>query len=163
MSHMIIKKILPLAIILILMTISTTAIAITPQTTTPNNQTKHNTQLSTLSEAEQNIILQVLANNNSGRYFTISAGIRATSFFLKIPRLLTQRGIAFIAEIKYRSPLAFTLVIERSAQTGINISAFERGTHRVIIIGFGHAAFSRPHIGSFGRYIGITKTKPIVF
>ena len=150
-------------IILILLTtlllLPTTATSLTPETTLTKPYA--DTPEKNLTPEETKNILSQLTQNDSGRYITISAGIRATSFFLKIPKLLTQRGIAFIAEIKYRSPLAFTLIIHNT-QNGIQ-TTFEHGTHRLIVFGFGHAAFSRPHIGSFGRYIGFSKTKPIVF
>jgi len=163
MPKKIIPKIIPLLLLTTLLALPTTAIPLTPQQTLPTTQTEPTTQQPTLTTAEQEYILTQLTENNTNRYITISAGIRATSFFLKIPRPLTQRGITFIAEIKYRSPLAFTLVLERSPQNGTSKYAFERGTHRLIVIGFGHAAFSRPHVGSFGHYTGLSKTKPIVF
>jgi hypothetical protein len=161
MTHKTIQKTLPILLLTLSLVLPTTAMPLTQkQNTQEINQdpTSH-----TLNIEEQEQILKEITNKNKSRYITISAGIRATSFFLKIPKLLTQRGIAFIAEIKYRSPLAFTLVLERSQQNGISTYAFERGTHRLIVIGFGHAAFTRPHVGSFGRYIGFSSTKPIVF
>lgn len=156
MSHKTKSKIL-LLILTTLLLLPTTATSLTPQI----SPTKTDTIEKNLTPEETEDIITQLTQNDSGRYITLSAGIRATSFFLKIPKLLTQRGIAFIAEIKYRSPLAFTLIIHNT-QNGIQ-TTFEHGTHRLIVLGFGHAAFSRPHIGSFGRYIGFSKTKPIVF
>ena len=86
MSYTIIKKIIPFLLILTLLTFPTTATTITPHVvTTLKNQIEITTQQPTITQAEQDVILQEL-NNNSSRYFTISAGIRATSFFLKIPR-----------------------------------------------------------------------------
>lgn len=159
MTHQPIKKIMPLIFITLLFIIPTTTATIQPEqtTTTPIESTE------SLTPELITHIIQTTAANDSGRYFIFTAGIRATSFFLKVPRLLTQRGISFIAEINYRSPLALTFVIHRSSTDGISITDWGKGTHRVLVIGFGHAAFSRPHVGSFGRYIGITKIKPIVF
>jgi hypothetical protein len=156
MSHKTQPKMILLLLITLLL-LPTTATSLTPQII----PTETDTIEKNLTPEEIEHILTQHTQNDSGRYITISAGIRATSFFLKIPKLLTQRGIAFIAEIKYRSPLAFTLIIHNT-QNGIQ-TTFEHGTHRLIVFGFGHAAFSRPHIGSFGRYIGFSKTKPIVF
>ena len=155
MKNQTIKKTLPVLFIITLFIIPANA-TITTTTEQTDNQIEPTKYI-------QEQILEQLSNNGSNRYITISAGIRATSFFLKVPRPLTQRGIIFIAEIKYRSPLAFTLVIQRSLQGGFSIAELERGTHRLIYFGLGHAAFSRPHVGSFGRLIGTSSAKPIVF
>lgn len=109
----------------------------------------------------ENKISNVLNNNSKGRYFIFSTGIRASSYFVKLPRLLTQRGIIFSGEIWYRSNFAFTIVFQRN-NSKIKLIDFERGTHRVIIFGIGHSTFTRPHIFSFGRVTAFTKLKPII-
>lgn len=113
-------------------------------------------------EETQQEINKALNNNDSSRYLIITGGIRASSYFVKLPRLFTQRGIIFSGEIWYRSLLALTIVFEKN-DTGVKLVEFERGTHRVIFFGIGHSSFSRPHFFSFGRLIAFSSIKPIVF
>lgn len=103
----------------------------------------------------------VLNNNSSGRYLILSAGLRASSYFVKLPRIFTQRGMFFSGEIWYRSNFALTLVFQRN-NSKFKLVNFERGTHRLFIVGIGHSTFSRPHWFSFGRVTAYTKLRPVI-
>jgi len=100
-------------------------------------------------------------NNSSGRYLVVTAGIRASSYFIKLPRLLSQRGMFLSGEIWYRSNFALTLVFQRN-NSRLKLVDFERGTHRVLIVGIGHSTFSKPHCFSFGRVTAFTKLRPLI-
>ena len=104
-----------------------------------------------------------LNSNESSKYYIFSAGVFANSYFVKMPRLFTQRGIIFAAQIRYKLPPAFTIVFEKNNKTGIKLMTVERGNHRVILFGFGHSGFTRPHFFSFGKIVAISRIKPIVF
>ncbi|UCD14642.1 MAG: hypothetical protein JSW60_04270 [Thermoplasmatales archaeon] len=112
-------------------------------------------------EEIQQKIKNALNNNDSGRYITFTGGVKASSFFVKLPRIFTQRGIIFSGEIWYRSPLALTIVFQRN-KSGVKLVEFEKGTHRIIILGIGHSSFSRPHLFSSGRVIASSRIKPII-
>jgi len=107
-------------------------------------------------------VTSVLNNNSSGRYLTLSLGIRASSYFVKLPRFFTQRGMVFFVEIWYRSNFALTLVFQKN-NSRLRLVNFERGTHRLTIFGIGHSTFSRPHCFSFGRLTAYTSIQPIIF
>ena len=113
------------------------------------------------TEELQEEINDMLNNNSSTRYLIISGGIRASSYFIKFPRVLTQRGLIFSGEIWYRSSLALTLVFEKN-NSRFKLIEFERGTHRIFVFGIGHSTFSRPHWFSFGRLTAYTRIKPII-
>jgi hypothetical protein len=110
---------------------------------------------------QNNVVNNYLNNNSSGRYLVLSAGIRASSYFVKLPRLLTQRGMFLSGEIWYRSNFALTLVFQRN-NSRFKLVDFERGTHRVLIVGIGHSTFTRPHCFSFGRVTAFTKLRPLI-
>jgi len=101
-------------------------------------------------------------NNSTGRYLIFTTGIRASSYFVKLPRLLTQRGFIFSGEIWYRSNFAITIVLQKN-NSRFKLVNFERGTHRVFVFGIGHSTFTKPHVFSFGRVVAFTKIKPILF
>jgi hypothetical protein len=119
-------------------------------------------QFYSLIDIQQHVTSE-LSKNKSFTYIIFSAGLIANSYFVKIPRLLTQRGIIIAAQIRYKLPPAFTIVFEKSNDTGIKLATIERGNHRVILFGIGHSSFTRPHLLSFGRIVAISRIKPIVF
>jgi hypothetical protein len=114
-----------------------------------------------ITEELKQEISDLLNNNNSNRYLIITGGIRASSYFVKLPRLLTQRGLIFSGEIWYRSSLAVTFIFEKN-NSRLKLVDFERGTHRLFVFGIGHSTFSRPHFFSCGRLTAITRIKPII-
>ncbi len=105
----------------------------------------------------------VLNSNGSSKYYIFSAGIFANSYFVKMPRLFTQRGIIFAAQIRYKLPPAITIVFEKNNNTGIKLITIERGNHRVTLFELGHSGFTRPHFFSFGKIVAVSRIKPIVF
>lgn len=155
-----IKKFLTIGIVLLLILTGVSAVG--------NKIDEDNTKLyesimkGELNNELQQEIIKELNNNNTSRYLIISGGMRASSFFVKFPRIFSQRGFIFAGQIWYRSSFAVTLVFEKN-NSRYKLKDFERGIHRVAFIGFGHSSFTRPHLFSNGRIIVLTKTKPIVF
>jgi len=66
-------------------------------------------------------IKYILNANKSSKYYIFSVGFIANSYFIKISRLLTQRGIIFAAQIRYKLPPALTIVFEKNNSTGIKL------------------------------------------
>ena len=126
------------------------------------NNEKTNNPFDSIKDIHQHVHSEV-SKNKSTIYIIFSCGLIANSYFVKIPRLLTQRGIIFAAQIRYKLPPAFTIVFEKRNDTGIKLTTIERGNHRVILFGIGHSSFTRPHLLSFGRIVAMSKIKPIVF
>lgn len=158
------KKNLAISLVVILIVTSTSAIGSKTVKEIESNQNGISRYLEQMhyDKQIQQKINKALSNNNSSRYLILTGGIRASSYFIKLPRLFTQRGIIFSGEIWYRSNFAPTLVFKKN-ESGIKLVNFERGTHRVVIFGIGHSTFSRPHFFSFGRVVAYTRIKPIVF
>ena len=114
-----------------------------------------------ITEELKQEISGVLNDNSSNRYLIITGGLRASSYFVKLPRILTQRGLIFSGEIWYRSSLAVTFIFEKN-NSRFKLVDFERGTHRLFVFGIGHSTFSRPHWFSCGRLTAFTRIKPII-
>ena len=127
-----------------------------------NNNEKIKNSFDSLLDIRQHVKSEI-SKNKSTIYIIFSCGLIANSYFVKIPRFLTQRGIIFAAQIRYKLPPAFTIVFEKRNDTGIKLTTTERGNHRVVLFGIGHSGFTRPHILSFGRIVAISRIKPIVF
>lgn len=154
------KKLLTIGIVTLLILTSVSVVGIEIK----NNQVnlEKSNEIIKLNEDIQQEIIKATSKNNTTKYLVISGGIRASSYFVKFPRIFSQRGIFFATQIWYRSSFAITLVFVKN-NSRYKLLDFERGIHRVVLVGFGHSTFTRPHLLSNGRIIAITKIKPIVF
>ena len=158
------KKNITLAVVIILIVTTTSVVGyekVEKDKDINNNIVEQFKEQTFLTKELQKDTSNILNNNSSTRYLIITGGIRASSYFVKLPRIFTQRGLIFSGEIWYRSSLALTLIFEKN-NSRIKLVDFERGTHRVFIFGIGHSTFSRPHWFSFGRLTAYTRIKPII-
>ena len=158
------KKYMTLATVIILILTSTSVVGyetVEDINEIYNNTTNRFKEQTVFTEELKQEIYNVLNDNSSNRYLIISGGVRASSYFVKLPRLFTQRGLIFSGEIWYRTSLAATFIFEKN-NSRLKLIDFERGNHRVFIIGLGHSTFSRPHWFSCGRLTAFTRIKPII-